>query len=109
MAVWQVKLNISSGQTLLGGWMSWWGYERLCQRIDAVLPRCDSWHEDLKCWGASGKHQIDLWTNKDEFKDEFGEFSIRIDLREDYSDFVANVAALLYDFGLKIERDSILL
>jgi hypothetical protein len=105
MAVWQAKLNVIAVQPITGGWGNWPAFNRLCQRITSILDKDQSWHQDLERWGSDGKHQIEIWT----YDDETGGFAIRIDLRQEYSDFVRDIAGLLADFGLKVEHNSKLL
>ncbi|GAB4459543.1 MAG: hypothetical protein OHK0029_22230 [Armatimonadaceae bacterium] len=105
MAVWQTTLVVSPDHPIPKGWESWPRFAELEARLTAVLEPGESWHPSLKRWGEGGHHEIDLWLLESEEEKE-GLFCIRVDLRDDYFDFVNSISTILVDFNLKILRDN---
>ena len=58
-------------------------------RLGDILPKADSWSDELSVWGAEDGHRIDVCRDVDVIES----LTVRIDAREDTSDFVKAVCA----------------
>ncbi len=72
---------------------AWWSSisvpSDLESRLGEILPKGDSWSDELSVWGTDDGHRIDLWL----IGDAIESLAVRIDAREDASDFVKAVCA----------------
>jgi len=50
--------------------------------FDSILPKAESWSEDLELWGESPVHDISVWNEEDVIES----IGFRLDLRKDFRD-----------------------
>ena len=72
----------------------WWSEYReesdLEDKLNQILPKGKSWHDDLSVWGDEEGNRIDLFRDKGVLES----LSVRIDARVDKADFLDAVCAL---------------
>ena len=63
------------------------------ERIERVLPKAESWSDELLLWGDQEKNDIQIW-----FKERIDEgILVRIDLRKDPMIFIREIVQLAQD------------
>lgn len=107
MAIWQVPIEFVPAQwveennyniDLLYGeegfdtslaWLKFQPTEDYANLFSSILPKAESWSEDLELWGESPVHDISVWHEEGVIEG----VGFRLDLREDFRELAKQLLA----------------